>query len=219
MNGYLEDYANFIDGLLALYGATFEMEWVNLARSLARTMIDEFHEAGAFYDTGRSHEELVTRPRDAYDSATPSGNSVACEVSLRLAHLTGELGVASIANDILSGYARHASENAHGYSRLLCAVDLALGPSAEIVIAGERGGLDTLALLEPLRGEYLPRTFVALAEPDASDNEQIPALEGRTLIDGVAAAYVCVNYACQLPTTDKEIMLRQIREAVKPAGR
>jgi uncharacterized protein len=218
LNGYLEDYANFIDGLISVYGATFDTEWIVLATTLARTMIDEFYEAGGFYDTGRSHEELVTRPRDVYDSATPSGNSVACEVLLRLAHITGDREFAQVATDVLSGYAKHAAENAHGYSRLLCAVDTALGPAAEVVIAGERNDESTRDLLSALRSEYIPRAFVALAEPGGGGVNLIPALEGRERLDGGSTAYVCVNYACQLPTDDPAEMLEQIRDVARAAA-
>ena len=104
--------------------ATFEVEWLNLSNELALTMIGEFYQSGRFYDTGVTHEELVTRPRDAYDSATPSGNSVACDVLIRLAHLVGDTGFAQIATDVLSGFGQVASENPHGYARLLSAISV-----------------------------------------------------------------------------------------------
>jgi uncharacterized protein YyaL (SSP411 family) len=214
LNGYLEDYANFIDGLLALYSATFEIEWLRFATELAKTMIGEFFQDGRFYDTGVTHETLVTRPRDAYDSATPSGNSVACEVLLRLAHLTGDAGFAQIATDVLSGFARAASQSAHGYARLLCAVDLAVGPSAEVAIVGDPAAADTRALLSALRDEFLPRSVVALVHPLELEEhaDLVPLLAGREQRDGQATAYVCLNYACQLPTVEPAVMLEQVQE-------
>jgi uncharacterized protein YyaL (SSP411 family) len=213
LSGYLEDYANFIDGLLALYGATFEFEWLELATQLARTMIAEFHEAGRFYDTGNSNEALVTRPRDAYDSATPSGNSVACDVLLRLAHLTGDTSFAQIATDVLAGLGQTASENAHGYARLLCALDLAVGPTAEVAIVGDLTGDDTNRLLDELRDEFMPRTVIAAVAPGDLDrqSELLPLFAGREMVGNAATAYVCINYACQLPTTDPAVMLEQVR--------
>jgi len=218
LNGYLEDYANFIDGLLALYGATFEIEWLRFASELATTMVGEFYEDGRFYDTGASHEALVTRPRDAYDSATPSGNSVACDVLLRLAHLTGDTNFAQIATDVLSGFGEPASRNAHGYARLLSAIDVAVGPSVEVAIIGDPAAADTRALLETLRDEYLPRAVVAVVGPDEAESqaELVPLFAGREQIDGKATAYVCINYACQLPTTDPAVMLEQVRTLTTP---
>ena len=108
-------------------------------------MVSEFFDASAhaFYDTGRSHEALVARPRDSYDSATPSGTSVACDVLVRLGHLTGNPNYALIADDVLSGLAEHAAKSAHGYARLLCAADLAVGPVAEVAIIGDPQADDT----------------------------------------------------------------------------
>jgi uncharacterized protein YyaL (SSP411 family) len=218
LNGYLEDYANFIDGLLSLYGATFEIEWLRFARELAETMLGEFYQDGRFYDTGATHEALVTRPRDAYDSATPSGNSVACDVLLRLAHLTGDTNFAQVATDVLSGFGQVASQNAHGYARLLCAVDLAVGPAAEVAIVGDPTAPDTRALLDTLRDEFLPRVVVAVVPPEEVETqaEFMPLFAGRSQIDGKATAYVCINYACQLPTTDPAAMLEQVRSLTTP---
>ena len=219
LNGYLEDYANFIDGLLALYGATFEIEWLRFATELGRTMVGEFYQDGRFYDTGVTHEALVTRPRDAYDSATPSGNSVASDVLLRLAHLTGDTGFAQIATDVLAGFGRVASESALGYARLLCAVDIAVGPSAEVAIVGDLRAADTQALLDALRDEFLPRSVVAVVAPSDLDEqvEYIPLFAGREQQDGLATAYVCLNFACQLPTTEPAVMLEQV-QAVMTSG-
>jgi uncharacterized protein YyaL (SSP411 family) len=212
LNGYLEDYANYIDGLLALYRATFAVEWIDLARDLTGTMIAEFYEGGAFYDTGMSHEDLIGRPRDVTDSATPSGNSVACDVLLRLGNLTGDVEMVRIANDVLSLYAA-SSEQPHGFSRLLCAIDLAIGPNAEVAITGDPEAADTRALLDALRADYLPRVTVAVAPEDSNAADTIPLLAGRPQQDGRATAYVCINYACQLPTTDPAVMMQQIAEA------
>src|SRR5215204_6548020 len=87
LNGYLEDYACVADGLVALYEATFEARWLREAAALADAMNGLFwdEERGAFYDTPADHERLVTRPRDVYDNASPSGTSVAAEVLLKLA--------------------------------------------------------------------------------------------------------------------------------------
>jgi uncharacterized protein YyaL (SSP411 family) len=218
LNGYLEDYANFIDGLLALYALTFDVAWVQLATDLARTMIDEFHADGGFYDTGRSHEQLISRPRDAYDNATPSGNSVACEVLLRLSHLTGEVEFSRVATGVLGGYVQLASEQPSGYARLLCAMDVAIGPVAEIAIVGDPAEAGVQNLLAPLRTEYLPRVVVAVAPPDSQVAQTIPLLAGRTQQDDHATAYVCINYACQLPTTSAEAMLQQVRELTTPGS-
>src|SRR5919112_1264394 len=90
-NGYLDDYANMIDGLTHLYEATGEPRWVEAALELSGVMMEEFHDrdGGGFYYTGKSHEELIARQKDAYDNATPSGNAMAATALLRLGSLTG----------------------------------------------------------------------------------------------------------------------------------
>jgi len=208
IDGYLEDYANFIDGLLATYQATFDPQWITLAGDVARAMLDEFYVDGAFYDAGASGEQLIGRPRDFSDNATPSGNSVACDVLLRLAHLTGDVDLTRIAADVLSGLAPHAAGNALGYGRLLCAADLAIGPVAEVAISGDPTG--SSPLLTPLRETFLPRAIVAVGDPSGASATTIPLLADRPQLGGVATAYVCRNYTCQLPTTDPAVMLEQL---------
>jgi uncharacterized protein YyaL (SSP411 family) len=219
LNGYLEDYANYVDGLLALYGATFEPEWLRLARDLAATMTAEFHEAGAFYDTGRGHEPLITRPRDAFDGATPSGNSVACDVLLRLGHLTGDIDFTRVAQDVLRGYGPLAAEQPHGFARALCAIDFAVGPSAELAVIGDPAAPDTRAMLAAAREHYLPRSVAAVAAPAEADGlaALIPFLAGRPQADDRATAFVCLNYACQLPTTNPATMVEQLRTVMRDA--
>src|SRR6202035_5150582 len=91
LNGYLEDQANVADGLIALYEATFDARWLSAATSLADVILERFVDVdgGGFFDTSSEHETLITRPKDIFDNATPSGNSVAADVLLRLAVLTG----------------------------------------------------------------------------------------------------------------------------------
>ena len=90
-NGYLDDYANLIDGLFALYELTFDYKWLNTAMQISDRMIQSFWDAtdGGFYFTGEDHESLITRPKDFFDNATPAGNSVAADVLLRMAAVTG----------------------------------------------------------------------------------------------------------------------------------
>ncbi|HMM43699.1 MAG TPA: thioredoxin domain-containing protein, partial [Thermomicrobiales bacterium] len=210
IDGYLEDYANYVDGLLATWQATFDPQWVALAGQVARAMLDEFYEDGAFYDAGSSGEQLIGRPRDFSDNATPSGNSVACDVLLRLAHLTGDIDLARIASNVLSGLAPHAAGNALGYGRLLCAADLAIGPVAEVAISGDPDADDTAGLLAPLRETFLPRAVVAVGAPDQDTASIVPLLADRPQIDDAATAYVCHNYTCQLPTNDPETMMEEL---------
>ncbi|CAN5634170.1 thioredoxin domain-containing protein [soil metagenome] len=218
INGFLEDYAFLIDGLVELYGATFEIEWLEWAAKLAHTALDEFYDAAtsSFYDTAESAETLISRPKDAFDSATPSGNSVICEALTELAHLTDDERFRSVATGVLETYAAAAAEQPHGFSRLLLAIDLAVGPTVEVAIIGDPSATDTQAMVSALRDRYLPRISVATAP---GENNQavalLPVLRERGTIDGKATAYVCVGFSCQLPTNDVDTMLEQIDSSMR----
>ncbi|MDP8923876.1 MAG: thioredoxin domain-containing protein [Chloroflexota bacterium] len=211
LNGYLEDYANLIDGLVATYEATFDPRWIEQAIRIADVMLEQFadEEHGGFYDTGRGHEQLVARPKDVFDNATPSGNSVAADALQRLALLTGEERYRQAAEGALRLLATTAAQHPTGFGRLLSAVDFALGSPKEIAVIGQPDAADTLRLLRVVFDRFLPNRVVAAAAPGAIP-PSIPLLEGRDARDGRATAYVCQNYTCQAPVTSPEELAAQL---------
>ena len=211
LNGYLEDYAFYLDGLVALYEATGEVRWLNEARPIADVMLEQFADAehGGFYDTGRDHEQLVSRPKDVFDNATPSGNSVAAEALQRLSLLTGDQRYRDAAEGALRLLATLAAQHPTGFGRLLCALDFYFGSPKEIAIVGKRGAADTRALLRAIWGRFLPNRVVALADPDETPAE-IPLLAERPTRNGEATAYVCQQYTCQAPVTTAEELAAQL---------
>ncbi len=212
IDGYLEDYANLIDPLISLYEATFDAGWIDWAVRLADQMLAEFWdtERGGFFETAASSEALITRPKEVFDSATPSGNSVTGEALMRLALLTARLDFQSRARIILETYGKLAAKRPTGFGRMLTAYDFAMGDVHEIAIAGDPSAGETQALLGVVRGHYLPWKVVALARPDATDGSIIPLLTDRTLVNGEPAAYVCQHYTCQLPVTTPEALTEQL---------
>ncbi len=211
-DGYLEDYANLIDGLISLYEATFDANWIAWARDLTERMIAEFwdDERGGFFDTSAFGETLIARPKDVFDNATPSGNSVAAEALLQLSLLTGETEFGRRASDILEQYGAFAAERPNGFGRMLCAYDFAIGDVREIAVVGDPASVQTQALLNVVRGNYLPWKVTALAKPGEDDTAIIPLLADRTTVSNHPAAYVCQNYMCQLPVTAPEDLARQL---------
>jgi uncharacterized protein YyaL (SSP411 family) len=215
LNGYLEDYSFFADGMLALYQATLDPRWYREARALAATMVEQFWdpEQGAFFDTGRDHEQLVSRPRDVFDNATPAGNSVAAEVLLRLAEFTGNDGYRERAQRLLAGLRDAMAQHPTAFGHLLCALDFALGPVKEVALAGDPAAGETRALLRVLFGNFLPNTVVALRRPGPEGERAerlIPLLAGRPQLNGKATAYVCEQYTCQLPVTEARALAEQL---------
>jgi uncharacterized protein YyaL (SSP411 family) len=212
-NGYLEDYAMVADGLVAVYEATFETRWLIEADTLMGAVSELFwdEERRAFYDTPADHEELVTRPRDVYDNAAPSGTSVATEVLLKLSLFLDRADYRQRAEDILQELAGGMEKIPGAFGRLLCALDFSTSEPREVAIVGTPEAADTRALLDEVYSAYLPNKVVAGQGPD--DDEAgglIPLLEGRIAREGKATAYVCVQYACQAPTTDPQELARQL---------
>lgn len=211
LNGYLEDYAFYIDGLLTLFEATGEKEWFEAALSLNRKMIDEFWDEadGGFHFTGRSHEELIVRTKDYFDNATPAGNSVAAEVLLRLSVLTGAEDLrrraVTVFRLIFDSIRRYPS----GFGRALSALDFHLSSPQEIVILGDRNLPGMRSLLAEVWKVYLPnKVLVQSAVGDGPAN--LPLLDGRTLTNNQPTAFVCENYTCQQPVTRPEELASQL---------
>ncbi len=210
-NAYLEDYASFARALVALYEATFEIRWLAEAIRLARVMMAQFGdpERGGFFQTGLDHEALVARRKDFVDNAVPSGNSMAAELLIRLARFTGNETYREEAGRVLRIMAEAMARQPLGFGRLLSALHEYLAPSREIVVVGDPEDPRTQALLAQVRRRYLPTAILALRRPQDEDLF-LPLLQGRTLVDGRPAAYVCENYTCRLPVTEPEALAQQL---------
>lgn len=201
-NAYLEDYAAFVRALIALYEATFDLRWLGEASRLARLLIDQFGDRTnpGFFQTGADHEQLLVRRKDFIDNAIPSGNSLAAEALLRLAVLVGNPDYRRHAERICQLMQAAMAQQPTGLGRLLGVLTSLLAPSQEIAIVGDPADPATQALLRAVRRRYLPNTVLALKRP--AEASILPVLEGRTLVNGQPAAYVCENYTCQLPVTE-----------------
>ncbi|NWJ48277.1 MAG: thioredoxin domain-containing protein [Chloroflexi bacterium] len=218
LNAFLEDYAFFADGLLALYEATFDLRWLDEANYLAEVMLEQFWDETikGFYDTSLDHEQLVTRPRNYMDNATPCGNSVAVEVLLKLALFTGQELYREKAASALESVAGLMPRQPLGFGRWLSATDFYLGEAKEIVIVGEPDAADTKALLRVIYNAYNPNKVVMLLPPglDSQVVARYPLLEDRKMLDGKATAYVCQNFACLRPVTTPEGLAEQLGVAL-----
>jgi uncharacterized protein YyaL (SSP411 family) len=139
LNGYLEDYSYLIEGMIALYEATFELKYFEQARALADTMIKYFwdEQDGGFYFTSSDHETLITRSKDYFDNATPSGNSVAAIALLRLWLLTHENSYQQCSATILRTIREAMAKFPNGFGYMLCALDSYLSQAKEIAIVGK----------------------------------------------------------------------------------
>ncbi len=213
--GQLDDYAFTVWGLLELYWATFEEEFLARALHLNRVMLDHFWdtENGGLFLTPDDGEELLVRQKEAYDGAMPSGNSVAMGNLLRLSHLTGDPDLAQRASELGAAFSGDVSKVTMGFTQMLSALDLALGGGQEVVVVGEPGDPGTDAMLEALQGTFLPNAVVLLKRPGPAGDaivELAPFLQDHHQVDGRATAYVCRDHFCRNPTTDVQAMLDEL---------
>ena len=207
-NAYLEDYAFLIEGLTTLFETTGEFRWLTKALAFSVVMIKEFwdEDGGGFFFTGTSHENLIVRSKDFFDNATPSGNSVAALVLLKLALLSGNEKYRDIATATLGAIADQARRYPSGFGYALSAADFLLSTPKEIAIVGN-DPFDIQPLLREVWRTYLPNKVVAAS----FGVDVIPLLENRPLVNDLPTAYVCVHYACQKPVTDPIELGAQLR--------
>jgi len=200
LNAYIEDYANFTDGLLELFQVSGEVRYFTEARRLADLMVTEFwdEEGGGFFFTSADHEELIVRNKDFFDNATPSGNSVAADVFLRLAKLTGDEKYERFALAVLRLAASQIRRYPQGFGRALSAIEFYLSPVKEIAIVGEAGS----ELEHEVWQRFLPNKVVVRSSAPERDAEELPLLQDRTSIGGETTIYVCENFVCQRPVTE-----------------
>ncbi|HWO73352.1 MAG TPA: thioredoxin domain-containing protein [Dehalococcoidia bacterium] len=222
LNGYLEDYACLIDGLLAVHAATLNLEYLEAAVRLADEMIDLFWDDGVhgFFDTGRDHEALVTRPRDFFDNATPSGTSVAIDVLLRLAAFTDNPDHERRATACLRTLVPFVEQAPTAFGRLLAALDFHLAPRQELVIvlpagASAAGAAERAAgrLLDPVRLRYAPNLLLA-GTAEGVGGKVSPLFRDRPALDARPTAYLCEGFVCQAPTADPAELGRQLDAAI-----
>ncbi|HEU4566200.1 MAG TPA: thioredoxin domain-containing protein [Gemmatimonadaceae bacterium] len=211
--GFLEDYAAVGLGALALYELTFRREWLERAVTLARSMVEWFWDVGAraFFDTARDAEVLVARPREVTDNATPSGTSLAVELLLRLAELTGEEEARRRATRVLETLGEAMARHGAAFGHLLGAADLAINGAVEVALVGAPERLDFVSLRDEIARHYLPALALAGGLPEEAAG--VALLDGRPMRDGRATAYVCRQYACEAPTTDPATLGEQVERA------
>jgi len=200
--GYLEDYAFYADGLLALYQTTFNPRWFQQARAFMDVVLAHFSdkENGGFFDTADDHEALVTRPKSMQDNATPCGNSMAVRVLLQLAAYTGQTKYETPAINALTALQGPMSQYPSAFTYWLGSLEFALAAPKEVAIIGQPESQDTQAMLKTLQQPYRPNQVVAVTT--AGNTAGHPELvESRPAKNGQATAYVCQNFTCKQPVT------------------
>ena len=209
-NAYLEDYAALILGLIALYQSDADSKWYAAAINLANEMIAHFSDPDSgFFDTRDDHENLLLRPRDIQDNATPSGNALAACALLRLAAYEGKSKWQMIAEHMLGTVQDAVARYPTAFSQWLQAADFAVGPAHEIAVVGDANHPQTQALLNTLWRNYRPRLVAAIS--GFPTGQEMPALlKDRPILNNLPTAYVCQGFVCLQPTNSAEEMATQL---------
>ncbi len=212
--GVLDDYACVADGFLALSGVTGDAHWVTLAGELLDTVLESFGDGnGGFFDTAAGAERLIYRPADPADNATPSGTFAAAGALLSYGALTGSARHRDAALAALAVLPALAGRFPRAAGWGLAVAEGVLAGPAEIAVVGPPGDEATRDLLRTALQAAPPGAVLAVGDGIDSDGALVPLLTGRGLVNERAAAYVCRNFACQLPVTDPA----ELRVALSPA--
>jgi uncharacterized protein len=218
-DAYLDDYAALANAFASLYEATFDERYVDEALQLSEIMRARFldNSGGGFFFTADNHEPLIARHKDIQDSSVPSGNALAATALVRLGKLTGksDLLVAAEATLKMAGGLMERAPTASG--QMLLALDMFLGPTAEIVVLGNGDRADAAAVLRELRQRFIPNKVVAgRPAKEMTSTHRSAAMEPlfaskRADANGIAL-YVCENFACQAPAVELEPAIAQIKQ-------
>lgn len=205
--GFLDDYAMAAQGFIDLYESQFDRRDLQLATRLTEKMRDLFEDRknGGFYSTDARDTSLVMMVKEDYDGAEPSGNSIAAMNLLRLARITGRSDFHESAARLLAAFAPRLIAAPVALPQMLAACEFYLGEPREIVVVGEKDTPGTDVLLRTIHRHYAANRVVMLVDSEetraflAAEN---PGIASMTRIEGRSAAYVCRNYACQLPVSE-----------------
>ncbi|HEX9652107.1 MAG TPA: thioredoxin domain-containing protein [bacterium] len=210
---HLEDYAFLTQGLIDLYESSFNIRWLRTAMELTEQQNELFYdkENGGFFDTSGKDKSILIRTKESYDGAEPTGNSIGILNLLRLSQMTDNQDWQKMAEKSLAYFGGHMLNMPQGLAQFLVALDFSLSKPKQIIIAGEADNAHTQALLVEVHSRFIPHKIILLA--DGAEGQKIlaayvPFVDSLRMIDRKATAYICENYACQLPTSDPEVVAR-----------
>jgi len=211
--GYAEDYAALLGALVTL-AEVDDVAWLGPAREIAAGLCDLFADPGGFYTTGIDAEALITRPRDVFDNATPSANSLAANALLRLAALTGEGRWQQAGEAAVAAVGAVMGDHPTAFAELLGALERLTRPPLEVAVVGDPADPATLELTGEVHRRFMPNAVSVTAAP-GTGADLTPLLADRPLVDGKPTAYVCRHFACQQPVTEASALAAQLDEALR----
>ncbi len=211
VEGFADDYAFVVQGLLDLYEASFDVEWLKLATQLQETQDRLFFDEkkGGYFTTSGKDASVLLRMKDDNDSAEPAASSVATLNLLRLSQIYDDKQLEDRARKTIDAFGPTLSHFPSAMPQMLVALDFSSSKPRQIVIAGNKDAPETKALLKEVHRHFLPKTIVVLA--DGGENQKFlgernEAIRTTSMVDGKPAAYVCENFTCKAPVTDSKAL-------------
>ncbi len=207
IEGFADDYAFVVQGLVDLYEASFDIEWLKFAMELQETQDRLFFDekSGGYFSTSGTDTSVVLRMKDDNDSAEPAASSVAALNLLRLAQFRDDKQPGPRARKTIDAFAPTLSHFASAMPQMLVSLDFSLSKPRQIVIAGKIGNAETKTLLKEVHRHFLPNKILLLADGGKGQKylgEKNEAIRAMSMIEGKPAAYVCENFTCKAPVTD-----------------
>ena len=216
VEGFADDYAFVVQGLLDLYEASFNVEWLKFAIELQATQDRLFFDEknGGYFSSSGKDASVFLRMKDDNDGAEPAASSIAALNLLRLSQMYDDPKMAERAKKTIDAFATILLQFPSGMPQMLVAVENSLGKPRQIVIAGKKDSPETKALLKEVHRHFLPNTIVILADANEGQKylgERNEAVRAMSLVEGKPAVYVCENFTCKAPVTD----LKQLSDLLK----
>jgi uncharacterized protein YyaL (SSP411 family) len=198
IEGFVDDYAFLVWGLVEIYESSFEETYLNAAVELTNTMISRFWDEneGGFFFTAKGANNAMSRRKQVYDGACPSGNSVALLNMLRLSLLTGNMKYGELANQLIKVFSEEVKSSSIVHAFMLVGVDFSVGPIYNIILVGDPEEESLQKMCSVLKSGYSPKKVISLRQPEAG--------LGYKKIEGKTTAYVCRGQTCIVPTNKPE---------------
>jgi uncharacterized protein YyaL (SSP411 family) len=207
LDAYLDDYSYFVNGLIALYEATFDEKWIDEANRLADRMIRHFEDkaGGGFFYTADDHEQLIARNKDLHDASIPSGNAMAATALIRLGSLLGNTAYLESAGRAIAFAESTLEKMPTASGQMLIALDLWRGPIQELALVAGQNADENHEARGLLQRSFLPNAAIACRPSTAHKSLLLdPLFADRTAIDGQPTLYICQNFTCQAPIVGSE---------------
>jgi hypothetical protein len=208
IKGKLDDYAFMIQALLALYENTFDTNYLETALGCADFALNHFwdNDHHGFFFTSNNDEQLIVRPKEAYDGAIPSGNAVFARNLIKLAKITGQMVYENKAEELIKAFSDLIHRIPQAFTQMMMAFQFAQNDSCEIVICGRREDSHIKEIIRKLQSMYSPDKTVILKDAFFAEqlSELAPYTKDYQMIDDKVSVYVCKGHACERPLTGKD---------------